>query len=408
MKISPLNLSATIGDVLMIRLSKSVIGQKEKEAVLCVLDKEYLGMGAEVQQFEDALTEFFGRPAVCVNTGTAALHLAIQACGIGSGDEVLVPSLTYVASFQAISATGARAVACDIDPQTLTLDWRDAEQRLTSRTKAVMPVHYAGGVGSLEGIYSFAHKNNLRVIEDAAHAIGTVHRGQLVGSFGDIACFSFDGIKNFTSGEGGCIVTTDEKILQLVRDARLLGVEKDTEQRYAGTRSWEFQVHNQGWRYHMSNIMAAIGLVQLERFPEFAKKRQALARQYDEHLKGDPNISLIQHDYTNVVPHIYVIRITGLQNREKLRASLLAQGIQTGVHYQPNHWLMYFKEDNAGILPVFDATYHELLSLPLHPDLNNEDIEFVCDRLISYLDEQKCYGRVSPSGPNFIRNKFYE
>lgn len=374
----------------MIRLSKSVIGSLEKDAVIGVLEREYLGMGTEVQQFEEALSHFFGRPAVCVNTGTAALHLALQACGIKAGDEVLVPSLTYVASFQAISAAGARPVACDIDASSLTLDWRDAERRLSTHTKAVMPVHYSGGVGDLDGIYDFADRNGLRVVEDAAHAFGTDYQGRRIGSFGDIACFSFDGIKNITSGEGGCVVTSDEDILQRARDARLLGVEKDTEQRYSGGRSWEFQVNMQGWRYHMSNIMAAIGLVQLEQFPEPAKKRQLLARHYDELLQHNSGIKVMPHDYNEVVPHIYVIRIAGLERRDNLRSWLMGQGIQTGIHYQPNHWLRYFRSaDTSDLpLPVVEAEYSTLLSLPLHPGLLKQDVEFICDRLLEYLREK--------------------
>lgn len=372
----------------MIRLSKSVIGSREKEAVLGVLEREYLGMGSEVQQFEEALSHFFGRPAVCVNTGTAALHLALQSCGIGTGDEVLVPSLTYVASFQAISATGARPVACDIDPITLTLNWRDAERRRTPHTKAVMPVHYSGGVGDIDGIYEFARRNGLHVIEDAAHAFGSYYKDSRVGSFGDISCFSFDGIKNITSGEGGCTVTDDKQVLQRIRDARLLGVEKDTEKRYTGQRSWEFDVTAQGWRYHMSNIMAAIGLVQLERFTELAEKRQMLAQHYDARLRDVAGISLIPHDYHHVVPHIYVIRISGLHDREKLRKWLNDQGIQTGVHYQLNHWLEYFRDNDSPLaLPVVESVYPELLTLPLHPDLSEQDVEFVCEKLLGYLKE---------------------
>lgn len=353
-----------------------------------VLDKEFLGMGTEVRLFEEALTTFFGRPAICVVNGTAALHLAVQACAIGPGDEVLVPSLTYVASFQAISATGAKPVSCDIDPATLTLDWRDAERRLSPRTKAVMPVHYSGGVGDLDGIYDFASRNGLRVIEDAAHAFGTTYRDRRVGSFGDVSCFSFDGIKNITSGEGGCVVTLNESVLQQVRDARLLGVEKDTEQRYAGSRSWEFQVRMQGWRYHMSNIMAAIGIEQLTRFPELMHKRRMIARQYDARLSNVPGISVMPHDYVDVVPHIYVIRIAGLKDRDKLRICLAERGIQTGIHYQPNHWLEYFGDGGVSFpLPVVETVYAELLSLPLHPDVTEQNVEFICMQLKALLHE---------------------
>ena len=157
----------------MIRLSKSCIGDEEKIAVQKVLDGEYLGMGAEVANFEKELSIYFGRPAVCVATGTAALQLAVQACGIGQGDEVLVPTITYVASFQAISATGAKPVPCGVEESTLTLDPAEVERKITNRTKAIMPVHYSGGVGSLDEIYSLAESNGLRVIEDAAHAFGS-------------------------------------------------------------------------------------------------------------------------------------------------------------------------------------------------------------------------------------------
>lgn len=365
----------------LIRLSKSCLSDAEKKAVMGVLDRGFLGMGAEVQQFEHALTEFFGRPAVCVVNGTAALHLALQACNIGPDDEVLVPSLTYVASFQAISATGAKPVACDVDHHTMTLDWHDAETRLTSRTRAIMPVHYSGGVGDLDGLYAFASRHSLRVIEDAAHAFGSSYRDKRIGGFGDIACFSFDGIKNITSGEGGCIVTDDQQVLQRVRDARLLGVEKDTEKRYTSQRSWEFDVTVQGWRYHMSNIMAAIGLEQLRRFGEFAAIRRARARLYDELLKNHPNIQPLQRDYDTVVPHIYVVRIAGLIDRKVLQAQLLEHGIQTGIHYQPNHCLSFYRDESAAPLPVTEAVYPEMLSLPLHPELSEDDVYFVVSLL---------------------------
>ena len=369
----------------VIRLSKSCLSDAEKSAVMRVLDHEFLGMGAEVQEFEQAHSEFFGRPAICVTNGTAALQLALQGAGVGSGDEVLVPSLTYVASFQAISATGAKPIACDVQPDTLNLCWRDAERRVTKRTKAIMPVHYSGGVSGLGHIYAFAEKFSLRVIEDAAHAFGTMFSDQRVGGFGDIACFSFDGIKNITSGEGGCVVTDDARVLECIRNSRLLGVEKDSEKRYAGQRSWEFNVTAQGWRYHMSNIMAAIGLAQLERFPEMAATRQSLAREYDKLLNGHESIKVIPRDYDAVVPHIYVVLINGLNDRRSLQESLLARGIQTGIHYQPNHNLDFFHNAESVCLPITDMVYPKMMTLPLHPDLTKQDVEYVCDELKNLL-----------------------
>lgn len=365
----------------LIRLSKSCIGDTEKSAVSGVLERELLGMGAEVQQFEQALTEFFNRPTVCVVNGTAALHLALQACCIGPEDEVLVPSLTYVASFQAISATGAKPIACDIDADSILLSLEDAEKRITAKTRAVMPVHYSGGVGDLNSVYKFAERHKLRVIEDAAHAFGTIYMGKRVGSLGDIACFSFDGIKNITSGEGGCIVTDDNKILSNVRDARLLSVDKDTENRYKNQRTWEFNVTTQGWRYHLSNIMAAIGLEQLKRLPEFTEKRRLLAKKYDELLIDNPEIKTINRDYNNVVPHIYPVLIRNLNDRKQFQSYMLERGIQIGFHYQPNHVLSLYQDVRSRPLPVTERIAKELISLPLHPDLEIEDLEYIVEQL---------------------------
>ena len=370
----------------LIRLSKSCLSLAEKQAVMAVLYKGFLGMGTEVQRFENALEAFFGRPAVCVNTGTAALHLALQAAGIKGGDEVLIPSLTYVASFQAVSATGATPIACDINPSSLTLDWRDAEKRLSPRTKAVMPVHYSGGVGDLSGTYAFAHRHGLRVIEDAAHAFGSTYRGARVGATGDVTCFSFDGIKNITSGEGGCVVTSDQDVLRRIRDARLLGVEKDSERRYAGERSWEFDVSAQGWRYHMSDIMAAIGLVQLGRLEEFAEKRRALAMRYDELLSTVAKIFRLPHDYAEVVPHLYPILLPEGADRRAIRSRMLDAGIQTGVHYQPNHTLTFFHHNETLPLPIINNIFPRLLSLPLHPELHISNVDFCVSQLMEALN----------------------
>ncbi len=361
----------------LIRLSKSCLGELEKKAVLNVLEHEYLGMGKEVHDFERKLEKTLGRHVVCVSSGTAALHLALQAAGIEHGDEVLVQSLTYVASFQAISATGATPISCKVDPETLCLDWQDAENRITEKTKAIMPIHYSGGVGDLDGIYAFARKYNLRVIEDAAHAFGSYYKNKMVGSFGDVACFSFDGIKNITSGEGGCIVTNDEKILEAVRDARLLGVRKDTDKRYSGKRSWSFDVSAQGWRYHMSNIMAAIGIVQLNKLEDFSTIRRSLAKQYDKLLFQNPNIVTFKNNYNDIVPHIYVVRINDSINREDIRSQLSELNIETGIHYQPNHNLSLYDSINNKSISQ-DDIFQSILSLPLHADLTNGDIDYIC------------------------------
>lgn len=369
----------------MIRLSKSCVGEKEKQAVWDVLSKEFLGMGSEVQTFENDLQSFLNRPVVCVNTGTAALHLACQAIGVKLGDEILVPTITYLASFQAISASGAIPIPCDILESDLLIDLQDAKRKVTAKTKAIMTVHYAGNPSNWQEVYDFATAHKLRVIEDAAHAFGSEFNGKKIGSMGDIVCFSFDGIKNITSGEGGCIVTEDEEILRKCKDARLLGVEKDTEKRYSGQRSWEFDVTEQGWRYHTSNIMAAIGIEQLKRFPEFKNKRRKLVRRYTKNLTSCSSVRLLPLDSDSIVAHIFPI-ILNKGDRKQVQESLSQIGIQTGVHYLPNHYLSYYKKEGID-LPVAEKVYPNLLTLPLHPDLLEEQIDFICNSLMKVLDK---------------------
>jgi len=364
-----------------LRLSKSCISKEEKSAVMSVLDRGYLGMGTEVRDFENELTSFFGRPAICIVNGTAALHLALQGIGIGSGDEVLVQSLTYVASFQAITAAGGTPIACDFDPNTGCIDLLDARKRVSEKTKAIMPVHYAGGVGNLDELYSFAEEYNLRVIEDAAHAFGTEYKGSKVGSFGDIACFSFDGIKNITSGEGGCVVSDDPEVLERIKNARQLGVEQDSERRFAGLRSWNPNVLDQGWRYHMSDIMAAIGRVQLKNFGYHKSNRQSLAKEYSAILAKEPLITLFSHDYDNVVPHIFVVILDSSVDRSKLMGVLSKSGIPTGIHYKPNHLHSFFRRKGIQALPITEEYSSRLLTLPLHPELTRDDVKYITTEL---------------------------
>lgn len=370
----------------IIRLSKSIVGLEEQQAVARVIETGYLGMGKEVQLFEKEISTYLNtnREVICVNTGTAALHLALQAIGVGPGCEVLVPSITYVATFQAISATGAKPIACDVKADNVFIDLSDAIRRLNSRTKAIIPVHYGSNSQGMDDVFIFARRYGLRVIEDAAHSFGCTRNGQRIGAFGDITCFSFDGIKNITSGEGGAVVTGDVRIAQKIKDARLLGVEKDTDKRYTGQRSWQFDINQQGWRYHMSNIMAAIGREQLKKIEYFAQTRQSLAIRYIQLLSNFPKLFFLNINYSEVIPHIFPIRITG-GLRDQISNALKQQGIETGIHYQPNH-LLSFYNDNTN-LPQAESLYQELLSLPLHPDVTQSDQDQIAYIIGSILKE---------------------
>lgn len=371
---------------LPIRVSGSDVGSAELEAIARVFERGYLGMGSDVMDFEELLGEYFGRPVVCVATGTAALQLAVQCAGIGLGDEVLVPSLTYVAAFQAISATGATPVAVDVLDESLTMDPADAERKITSRTKAVMPVYFGGGIRGLARIREFSVIHGLRVIEDAAHAFGTEFDGVRVGSDGDISCFSFDPIKNLTSGEGGCVVSDDAEFLDRVRDARLLGVIGDSKARNTERRLYEFEVEAQGWRYHMSNINAAIGKAQLAGFPERAALRQELARTYNDIFRTTPQVQVLPYTYNDVVPHIYVVRFETTVIRENVKRRLLADlNVETALHWYPNHYLMRYRDD-SGTLKVTEDSFGRMLTLPLHTKLSVSEVQKIAEHVVSLVE----------------------
>jgi dTDP-4-amino-4,6-dideoxygalactose transaminase len=368
-----------------IRLSKSSISSLEKNAVLDVLDSEFLGMGLSTQAFEVDIANYLGIPVsnvVCVNTGTSALHIALSALNIGIGDEVLVPSLTYVASFQAISATGATPVACEVSEDTLFIDVEDAKNKVTSKTKAIMPVHYASSCKGIDGIYELAKEFDLRVIEDAAQAFGCLHKGDIVGSVGDIVCFSFDGIKNITCGEGGAVASADELLINKIKDIRLLGVEKDTEKRYSAQRSWDYDVVEQGFRYHLSNINAAIGIEQLKRLPAFTSKRQLIANGYINAFVETNEVRVLELNYDSITPHIFVVMV---DNRDQLREFLISKNIECGIHYKPNHLLSKYKTKFE--LPLTEFIYSRVLTLPCHFDLTEKDQNMVIEKIKVFYEK---------------------
>ena len=355
------------------RLSRSIVGEAEAEAVRRVIVEDgYLGMGHETCLFEQELAAYLGvapEQVVTTNTGTAALTLAVDAIAprdAARKPQILVPSLTFVASFQAIEAAGCEPVACDVQAETGTIDLKDAARRITPDTLAIMPVHYASNPWHLDEVHAFAKEHGLRVIEDAAHAFGCLHHGRKIGSFGDVVCFSFDGIKNIT---------------------RLLSVEGDTRSRFAGTRTWDPDVKRIGWRFHMSNIMAAIGRVQLSRLDgEFIPARRALGDIYRQRLAGLDGLRLLQTDPQDfVVPHIVCVRVLN-GRKDELKAALTAAGIPVGVHYKPNHLLSLFRPAPGSLpLPVTEQLYGELVTLPMHPGLSAADVEHICDVITATL-----------------------
>jgi dTDP-4-amino-4,6-dideoxygalactose transaminase len=363
----------------MIRVSMGCMGAEELAAIQKVFDYGYFGLGAQVLQFEEELGRYLGAPhVVAVNTGTAALHLALDGLGIGPGDEVITPSLTFAACFQAIGLTGATPVPCDVNPDTLLLDVADIERRITPRTRALMPVDYAGNPCDMDAILQIAERRGLRVVEDAAHAFGSTSRGRRIGSFGDVVCFSFDSIKNITCGEGGAIICRDAQLAELLRAKRMLGTNRKP---IAGADlqdvRWRYEVTTRGFRYHMGNLNAAAGLAQLAKVDAFIARRQDICRRYDDAFRAMPGLRPLTIDYRNVAPHIYVLRVLG-GRRDALMRALREAGIETSVNYVPNHLQPYFRSDGRTLLET-ERAFAEMLTLPLHYGLSDTDVSAVID-----------------------------
>ncbi len=348
----------------MIEVSQPFLTGEELAAVQRVFASGYLGMGPEVASFEAELSAFLGgRRVVCTSSGSAALHLACVAAGLRPGDEVLVPGVTFVASYQAITAAGATPVLCDVDPRTGLLDLASASSRFNARTRAVMPVHYAGHAGNLPAVLAFAAERNLRVIEDAAHAFGSAVAGRKVGAAADITCFSFDPIKTVTCGEGGAVVLNESAEETIVRESLRLGLA------YAGGK-YAAGACRQGWRYHLPDINAAIGRVQLRRFgTEIAPKRRRLHDRYRSLLGPVAGVSLLETD-TGVMPHILPVLVEN-GRRDAVAEALARHSVRTARHYHPGYMHPYYRSEE---LPGVRAMMEKQLTLPLHHHMNMDDV----------------------------------
>ncbi len=365
-------------------LQRPYLGDEELAAVKGVFESRWLGMGAFTQMFEDRLRSFLGAEhVVAVNSGTSALHIALSALDLAPGDEVLVPTLTFVATTQAILMAGARPVFCDVDASTFNLNVEDAARRVTGHTKAILPVHYGGLACPMDEINRLAQQKHLRVVEDAAHAFGSTYQGRNVGTLGDVTCFSFDPIKNITCGEGGAVVTDDPELARRAISQRMLGISRDAWSRQEGAASWSYDVVGKGYRYHMSNINAAIGIEQLKRFDTFKRRKQEIARRYDDALADVDGLALRSVDRDETCPFFYVVRV--LEGRRTgLMAHLKDHGVTTGIHYLPNHLHSAFAEFRVA-LPVAERLSEEILTLPLFYEMTDDEVAAVISAVRSFF-----------------------
>ena len=351
------------------------------------LDVGWLGMGATVKEFEERIGAYFGdgRTAVCTNTGTAALHIALLAVGAGPGDEVITPSFNYVADHQAIRATGASVVMCDINDDDLGIDIASCESLITSKTKAIIPLHFSGIPCRSAEVYALAKRHGLRVIEDGCHAFGSTIGGAKIGSSGDIQCFSFDPVKIITSIDGGCVITSNPDEVAALEHYRLLGVDKDTTLRYQNKRAWDYDVVSEGYRYHLNNILASIGVSQIKRVDEFIRSRQAVCTRYSAAFDGLRDVRVLRRSYADVSPFIYSIRILN-GRREALIDHLARLNIEVGIHFVPVHKHTYFAACRQSPMPVTERVVDEVLTLPLHTFQTEAAIERVIAGVRSFFE----------------------
>jgi dTDP-4-amino-4,6-dideoxygalactose transaminase len=365
--------------------NRPAIGEEEIAEVVDALRSGWLTTGPKTARFEQEFAAYTGAAhALALNSATAALHLALEAAGIGPGDEVITTPLTFAACANVIVQLGARPVLADVCADDLNIDPAEVERRVTPRTRAVMAVHFAGQPCRMDALLDLAARRRLFLLEDAAHAAGAAYRGRRVGAIGDATAFSFYATKNLTTGEGGMLTTNRADVADRVRLMALHGMSRDAWQRYERGGSWYYEVVAPGYKYNMSDIMAALGLVQLRRLAALNRRRAELAARLTAALRDCEALELpaarpeVEH-----VWHLYVIRL----RREVLRLDraafveeLARRGIGTSVHFIPIHYHPYYREGfgfRPGDFPVAEDAYARIVSLPLYPGMSDADADRV-------------------------------
>lgn len=369
------------------------IGEEEIAAVVECLRSGWVTTGPATRRFEAAFAAYLGDgvQAISVNSATAGLHLALEALGIGPGDEVIVPTLTFTATAEVVRYLGAQPVLIDADPATLNLCPRAVEAAITPRTRAIVPVHYAGMACAMDELLSIARGHGLRVVEDAAHAFPTRYRGRLVGTLdSDITVFSFYANKTMTTGEGGMVIARDPDLARRIRLMRLHGISQDAFDRYVSkTPAWFYEVVAAGFKYNLTDIASAIGLEQLRKIDRFLARREHLAARYDAALAGLPLLlpPRPSGDSTHAW-HLYVVRLRADAplGRDELILRLSQLGIGTSVHFIPLHRQPYWRDNCASDparFPAAEAAYGAMLTLPLYTRM----LDAEQDRVVAALQK---------------------
>jgi UDP-4-amino-4-deoxy-L-arabinose-oxoglutarate aminotransferase len=371
-------------------LSRPSIGDREIDGVVECLKSGWITTGPACKAFEDKFCELTGAShAVSLSSATAGMHLVLLALGIGEGDEIITPSLTFASTVNMIVMLGARPVFVDIHHDTLNMNPELLEEKISPKTKAIIPVHFAGAPVDMDRILGIAERYNLTVIEDAAHAVGTYYKGVHAGGFGHIAIFSFHPIKNITSGEGGMITHSDEKLEKQLRLLRFHGIERDAWKRYGKGGNPEYDIHQPGFKYNLPDMQAALGLAQLSRLNEINCRRAEIAALYRGGLKDTAGLELPGiPEYPHVHAwHLFIIKVLSM-DRGLFMEKLSEHNIGYGLHFPACHLLHYIKNQfgtGDGMLPETERAAGKIISLPLFPDMVDDDVSYVCEAIKEIL-----------------------
>lgn len=361
-------------------LSDILLGEEEERAVLAVLRSRWLSQGPVIADFEARFAEAVGaRHAVALCNGTAALHLALLGAGVGPGDEVVVPALTFVATANAVLYCGAVPVFADVaGADDLRIDPADVERKIGPRTRAVLPMHYGGVPCDMDALQTLAAARDLRLVQDAAHAPGATWRGRPIGGLGDAAAWSFFANKNLVCGEGGMVTTDREDVATFVRTHRAHGMTAVSYDKHRG-HAFSYDVVGTGYNYRMTELQAALGRVQLERLPSSNEIRRKLIARYRTGLAGVPGLVLpfAGRDAESAC-HLMVVVLPEGTDRERVQREMKDRGVQTSIHYPPIPQFASFRGRYPADLPRLDRLWGRLLTLPLHPLLTPEDVDMVC------------------------------
>ena len=372
---------------------KQTVDESDIQAVVDVLKGDYLTTGPFVKEFEDKVANYVGaKYAVAVSNGTAALHMACFAAGINEGDEVIVSPMTFAASANAVLYCGGNPVFADIDPATYNLDPDKIEEKITEKTKAIIPVDFSGQSVDMDRIKEIADKHGLIIIEDAAHALGSEYKGRKVGSQADMVEFSFHPVKPITTAEGGIVTTNSEDLYKKMMIFRTHGITRDQEILNENHGPWYYEQQHLGYNYRLTDVQSALGTSQMSKINDFITRRREIVEQYNEAFKGLIEIvTPFEAGFSNSGWHIYVIKVKPellTATRKEIFEALQAENIGVNVHYLPVYLHPYYRDlgYNKGLCPNAEELYENMITLPLFPSMSNEDVNDVVVAVKKVID----------------------